>query len=218
MAIVQNPITGRSRKAFGNAVFSESYGQNTLRTKPFRYRDAQTPAQLSVREKIRVLTRLISQCVPVINEAYAGTTRSSSPYSRIIGINFKNAYTGEPPVLDHTKVVFCEFNGSTVDKVVLTATPDHGVHVAWDPNTTNPDELASYLTFLVIKTETNEVLTLRSVAQRSAGTVDFTVPKTWVGSKTALHIVSTDSVNLLKGYPRMIIKFKAGVDASSIIQ
>lgn len=34
MAIVQNPITGRSRNKFGTAVFSKQYGKNTMRAKP----------------------------------------------------------------------------------------------------------------------------------------------------------------------------------------
>ena len=218
MAIVQNPITGRTRNTFGNAVFSEQYGKNTIRSKPIRHKDANSPAQVTVRTKFRILVKLIPQVVPVINEAYAGTLRTMSPYNRIFTLNFKNAFTGGSTVLDHTKVVFCEFDGSTVSNVVLTTAPNQDVNVKWDPNTTNADELASNLTFILVNSTTNEVLTLRSVALRSAGSVDFTVPQSWVGSMTALHIVTTDSIHLLRGCPKMIIKFKAGVDAASIIQ
>ena len=31
MAIVQNPITGRTKKKFGSAVFSKQFGKNTMR-------------------------------------------------------------------------------------------------------------------------------------------------------------------------------------------
>jgi hypothetical protein len=120
--------------------------------------------------------------------------------------------------LDHSKVVFCDFEGSTVSNVVLTTSPKQKVHVEWDPNTTRRRELDTDLKFIVINTTTIEVLLFDSIAPRSAKTVDFKVPKSWVGSMIALHIVTTDSSQLLKGYPRMIIKFKAGVDAASIIQ
>jgi hypothetical protein len=34
MAIVQNPITGRTKKKFGTAVFSKQFGKNIMRSKP----------------------------------------------------------------------------------------------------------------------------------------------------------------------------------------
>ena len=36
MAIVQNPITGRTRKKFGTAVFSKHYENNTMRSRPIQ--------------------------------------------------------------------------------------------------------------------------------------------------------------------------------------
>ena len=218
MAIVQNPFIGPTRNSFGNAVFYTRNGKNIIRSKALTHRDAKTPDQMTVRSKFTIMVKLIKQVLPVINEAYAGTLAPAYPFNKVRSVNLKNAFTGEPPVLDHTKVVFCEFEGSTVSNVVLTTTPKQGVHVEWDPGTTKRRELESYLTFIVINTTSNKVLILDAIALRSAKTVDFTVPKTWVGSMIALHIITTDSSQMLRGYPKMIIKFKAGVDEASVIR
>ena len=42
MAIVQNPITARTKKKFGNAVFSKQFGKNVMRSKPMEVKNPQT--------------------------------------------------------------------------------------------------------------------------------------------------------------------------------
>jgi hypothetical protein len=218
MAIVQNPMTGNTRNSFGNAVFYERYGKGIMRSKPLDYKDPKTPGQLTCRSGFRSLVKLAQPVLSIINEAYAGTLTDMSPYNRFISLNSKGAYTGKPKVLDHTKVVFCEFDGSTVDNVVMTTTPKQGVHVVWNPNTTKSRELESYLTFILVNITTNEEHICKAIALRSAGVADFKVPDSWVGCMTALHIVTTDCSQLIRGLPTMIIKFKAGVDEASIIR
>jgi hypothetical protein len=218
MAIVQNPITGRTRKMFGTAVFSKQFGQNTMRTKPSGMKNPNTIGQATQRTKFSTIVNLIRQVIPIINDAYAGSLKNMSPFNKIVSINVKNAFTGDPPVLDQTKVVLCDFEGSTVDAVVLTSKPNQDLQVDWNPNTEDPDELASSLTFILINCSTNAVMIFPDIALRSAGTIDVTVPQTWVGNMTALHILSTDYSQLLAGYPKTIIKFKGGADTASTIQ
>jgi len=218
MAIVQNPITGRTKKKFGTAVFSRQFGKNVMRSKPMDVRNPNTIGQTTQRTKFSTIVNLIRQVIQIINDAYAGTLKNMSPFNKIVSINVKNAFTGDPPVLDQTKVVLCDFDGSTVDSVVLTAKPNQVLQFDWNPNTENPDELASSLTFILINCSTNAVMIFPDVALRSDATIEITAPQTWVGNMTALHILTYDYSQLLAGYPKTIIKFKAGADDASTIQ
>jgi len=218
MAIVQNPITGRTKKKFGTAVFSKQFGKNTMRTKPVDVKNPNTILQSKQRTKFSTIVSLIRQILPLINSVYAGTLKSMSPFNKIVSINVKNAFTGDPPVLDHTKVVLCDFEGSTVSNVTMTAQLNQVMDIAWDPNTTNPDESSTPLTMILINCSTNKVIIFPDVDPRSAGSSAITAPVSWVGAKTALHVVTVDYSQLIAGMPKKIVQFKAGCDTASIVK
>ncbi|PIY31613.1 MAG: hypothetical protein COZ08_08545 [Bacteroidetes bacterium CG_4_10_14_3_um_filter_42_6] len=218
MAIVQNPITGRTKKTFGTAVFSKQFGNNTMRSKAMDVRNPRTEGQVNQRNKFSIIVDLIRQVLPLINEVYAGSLTSMSPYNKITSINVKNAFVGEPPELDHTKVVLCDFTGSTVKNVTLTGQPDQVMDIAWDPNTTNADELASLLTFVLFNCSTNEAAIFRDAAARGDGMASVTVPDEWVDAQTSLHVLTRDFSQTLAGAPKGIVKFKGGADLSSVVK
>jgi hypothetical protein len=218
MAIVQNPITGRTRKMFGTAVFSKQFGQNTMRTKPSGMKNPNTIGQSTQRTKFSTIVGLIRQVLPLINSVYAGVVKNMSPFNKIVSINVKNAFTGDPPVLDHTKVILCDFEGSTVSNVTLAAQPNQVMDIAWEPNTTNSDELSTPLTLILINCVTNKVMMFPDVDIRSAGSTTITAPADWVGNQTALHVLTVDYSQIVAGNPKGIIKYKAGCDAASIVQ
>lgn len=218
MAIVQNPITGRTKKKFGTAVFSKQFGKNVMRSKPLEVKNPQTVGQVTQRNKFATTVDLVRQVLPLINEVYAGSLRKMSPFNKITSINVRNAFAGDPPVLDHTKVVLCEFEGSSVFNASLSAQPNQVMDITWDPNTQIPDELASMLTFVLFNCTTNKAMIYPDAAARADGSASVTVPIEWVGAMTALHIVTTDYTQFLSNTPKRVIKFKAGVDLASMVQ
>jgi len=218
MAIVQNPITGRTRNKFGTAVFSKQFGHNTMRTKPEGMKNPNTPAQASQRSKFLTVVYLIRQVLTLINAAYAGKIKNMSPFNKVVSLNLKNAFSGDPPELDHTKVVFCDLEGSTVTSVVLTAQPNQIMEVTWEPNSDNPDEQSSLLTFILINTRTNKVMIYPDAVSRNAGSTSITAPADWVNAPTALHVVTYDYSQMNSGQPQKIIQFKAGCDTASAVQ
>lgn len=217
MAIVQNPITGRTRKSFGTAVFSKSYGNNTMRTKAMDVKNPQTAGQMRQRGKFATIVDLIRQVLPLINMVYAGLLTTMSPFNKITSINLKNAFVGEPPVLDHSLVVLCDIVGSTVDNVTLTPQADQVMDIAWNPGTTNAEELASLISLVFFNTDTNKALIFEDVAARSVGAASVTFPIDWVGSPVVLHVVTTDVALVQAGKPGRIVKFKAGADLTKIV-
>jgi len=219
MAIVQNPITGRTRNKFGTAVFSKQFGQNTMRTKPAGMRNPNTPAQATQRLKFLTIVNLVRQVLLLINSVYGSTLKKMSPFNRIVSINLKNAFNGYPPVLDHTKVVFSEFEGSTISSVELTALPNQEIEVSWEPNSNDPDEMQTPLTFILINCSTNKVKLYPDVVVRNAGSFTITAPVEWVGDMTALHVLTIDYSQVASGgNPQGIIKFQHGCDAGSVVQ
>lgn len=218
MAIVQNPITGRTRKVFGTAVFSKQWGKNTMRTKALDVKNPRTEGQVKQRTKFSTIVALVKEVLPLINEVYAKSLKTMSPFNKITSINVKNAFVGEPPELDHTKVVLCNFMGSTVKNVTLVGQVDQVMDITWDPGTTDADELASLLTFVLFNCSINQAVTYRDVVARSVGLVSVTAPEEWVDDMTALHIMTTDYNQILANEPKRILKYKAGADASSIVK
>ena len=218
MAIVQNPITGRTKKKFGTAVFSKQFDKNTMRTKPISVRNPKTEDQVKQRTKFATTVELIKQVLGEINADYAGSINNMSPFNKITSINVKNAFTGTPPVLDQKKVVLCTFEGSTVDSVIITAEANQVMKIDWSPNTTVAEELASSISFVMFNCTSNESVYFHNVALRSAGTADVTVPKTWVGALTTIHIQTTDFSQILSNAPKQILKYKAQSDLANVVK
>lgn len=56
MAIVQNPVTGRSKNSFANAIFTTNLGQNVMRSKPLQVANPNTLPQQKARKKLSFLS------------------------------------------------------------------------------------------------------------------------------------------------------------------
>lgn len=217
MAIVQNPITGRTKKKFGTAVFSKQFGKNTMRSKPLEVKNPKTVGQVNQRSKFKTVVELIRQVLPLVNEIYAGSLKKMSPFNKVTSLNVKNAFTGDPPVLDHTKFRLCDFDGSSVNNVVLTGMPGQVMDITWDPHTNEQQELDTPLTFVLFNCNTNLSITFTDVALRSVGSASVTLPPSWVGDQTSLHVVTTDVHQKVKKDVMKLIKFKAGADPASVV-
>lgn len=189
-----------------------------MSSKPSNQKNPKTPAQLKQRSKMRTIIQFVRQVAPLIKLVYANILFDRSSFNKIVGINLKNAFTGDPPVLDHTKVVFCDLEGSTITGVEITAMPNHIMEITWDPNTGNPDEMASLLTFILVNCNTNRVMVYRDLVSRNAGSVSITVPSEWAGAMTALHVLTYDYSQIVLDKPQAIIKFQHGCDPGSTVQ
>jgi hypothetical protein len=99
-----------------------------MRSKPMEVKNQQTVGQVTQRNKFATTVDLVRQVLPLINEIYAGSLRKMSPFNKITSINVRNAFVGDPPVLDHTKVILCEFEGSSVFNASLSAQPNKVIY------------------------------------------------------------------------------------------
>jgi hypothetical protein len=206
MAIVENPRIGKARGRVGNVVFTTLYGQNILRTKPFSYKDAKTPAQLINRERHKKILLLLRQVLYYINAAYAGPVERMSPHNRVTSINMKNCFIANTPDIDPGKFVICDNEGSFVDNVVLTSTVANTLTATFDGNAQNDDEAADPVRAYGFDVAGNKIWLFDQAATRSTGTI--TLSKTEIsGLDIAVYLECLDRVNLLMEKPKHVIKY-----------
>jgi len=223
MAIVQNPITGRTRKKFGTAVFSKHYEQNTMRTRPMQVANPRTEGQVMQRSKFAQTVDLIRQVLPVVNDAYSNTLKNMSPFNKIVSLNAKNAFNEGSAELDYTKVQFCDNEGSSVRNVELTCEDDQLVTFTWDPNTAIQNELDAPVSIILVNCSKNKALNFANVALRSESAAAITAPVEWVGDVVAAYFNTTDfstSVPKADGAipAKKVIRFKAGADLAKTVK
>ena len=70
MAIVQNPITGRTKNKFANAVFSKQFGKNTMRSKALEVKNPNTPPQKNQRSKFKLMVHEGRKLLTLLRTAF----------------------------------------------------------------------------------------------------------------------------------------------------
>ena len=217
MAIVQNPITGRTRKKFGTAVFSKHYENNTMRSKPIQVANPRTEGQVLQRSKFAQTVDLIRQVLPVVNDAYSNTLKNMSPFNKIVSLNVKNIFAEGTNEIDYTKVQFCDNAGSNVRNVELTCEDDQVVSFIWEPNTINQAELDEPVSIILVNCIKNKAINYPAVALRSESAASVIAPVEWVGDMVAAYFNTTDyttsNPKVDGSIPKKkVISFKTGAD------
>lgn len=87
MAIVQNPITGKTRGKFATAVFSYTYEKNIMRAKVVQYHDKQSQSQLNLRSRFILLQRIASFIIVLIRIGFKFDSYVRSAYASFISFN-----------------------------------------------------------------------------------------------------------------------------------
>jgi hypothetical protein len=223
MAIVQNPITGRTRKKFGTAVFSKHYENNTMRSKPIQVANPKTEGQVRQRSKFAQTVDLIRQVLPVVNDAYSNTLKNMSPFNKIVSLNVKNIFAEGTNEIDYTKVQFCDNEGSTVRNVELTCEDDQVVSFIWEPNTINQAELDEPVSIILVNCTKNKAINFPAVALRSESAASIIAPFEWVGDMVAAYFSTTDYTTSNPkadgSIPKKkVIRFKAGADLAKNVK
>lgn len=90
MAIVQNPITGRSKNKFANAIFSTWNGLNVLRSKPLSVSNPNTVLQQNSRNKLSFMSKLAASLDETVRKGFKAVTQFMTPYNMFIKTNYSN--------------------------------------------------------------------------------------------------------------------------------
>ena len=84
MAIVQNPLIGRSKQQAGGMVFSKMYDKNVIRSKPFSYNDRNSDEQKTQRNFFKSITTMVSLMKDQARSFFYSQPTNKSAYSAIL--------------------------------------------------------------------------------------------------------------------------------------
>jgi hypothetical protein len=141
MAIVQNPLTGRSSGKFANAIFSKNYQKNIIRSKPIEVANPKTIAQELQRNRFKAAQAYVSMLLQLFRIGFYYGSDKSSAYARGVKIVLEQ----NPSAISNAFVVdplLVPLSNSKVDFIQnVTAGIDSGnIVIAYDI----PQELEDY--------------------------------------------------------------------------
>jgi len=96
-AIVQNPITGRTRGKFSTAIFSKWYNKNTMRSKPEVVRQPDSDEQLAQRQKFALVQKIIGNLLQAVRHGLSEYAIEKPAYNVALSHNLLHAVTGNYP-------------------------------------------------------------------------------------------------------------------------
>jgi hypothetical protein len=207
MAIVQNPIIGKAKQKFGNAVFSTQVGKNTLRTKPLSIKNPRSIVQVAYRNHLKTLVALLRPLKDDINTAYGSSVKGMSPFNRVISINMKQAFDDESNYIVGERLVLCDNEGSRPYSFVLSTTDKPGdVHLTWQSKPQNSAEASADMIFYIFNTQTNKIFKYHFPSHLSRNECTLSLGDQ---NGALLHIYSCtyDFLNFLDSRPRAIFTY-----------
>ena len=107
MAIVQNPITGRSSGTYAGAVFASQFGKNVLRSKPVSVSVSQSDASKLARQKFKALAQAVKELLPALNVFFTSKQFGMPISSYIIKQCYDEALSGtlDNVAVDYNKII-----------------------------------------------------------------------------------------------------------------
>ena len=184
MAIVQNPITGRSKNKFGSAVFATQYGKNTMRTKPIEVKNPKSPDQVNQRNKFSLMIATGRQILDTLKVSYKSEAVNMSAFNAFVSHNIKTAIIGTPGNYEVDYPSLLVSKGTLVKPLNPAATSATAATISrtWTPPLSSTDAANSdLLCCLNYNIDKNLWLAEITTTQRSVGTHQEAVPANWSG-------------------------------------
>ncbi|MFH0867289.1 MAG: DUF6266 family protein [Bacteroidota bacterium] len=196
MAIVQNPITGRTKKKFGTAVFSKQFGKNTMRTKPIEVRNPKTLLQRQQRSKFALMVELSRMFMGFIRIGFKQVSIGMSQFNTFMKSNIYNVITGTYPnyTIDFTKLIVTKGTLTGADGGTAAAASGRKVNIGWNDNSGTGDALATDKAMqLIINYDKGAVVQDTINKTRVDVTSQLTVPLSWVGDDVHVYLSFSDA-------------------------
>lgn len=159
MAVVQNPLIGRSRGKIGGAVFSSWKGLNVLKTKAESVEQPNTVAQQTQKNRMALMVQFARAAKPVIDIGYKEQAINKSEFNAFIGDNIMSATAAPtPPTVepDFTELKYSKgsLSDTAIDSIA-SADASADVTLSYSTALEAPDQAASDLAFAVCINTTN---------------------------------------------------------------
>jgi hypothetical protein len=198
MAIVQNPITGRTKKKFGSAVFARQFGKNTMRTKPIEVRNPKTLLQQQQRSKFSIMVALARLMMGFIRVSFKQTATTMSQFNMFVKSNISTAITGAFPnySVNFANLIISKGTLTGADGGTADAIAGHKVDIAWNDNSGNGDALATDNAMLLVINYVKGAIVQDTITKtRTNASIQLTVPASWVGDLVHAYIAFKTPAN-----------------------
>jgi len=184
MAIVQNPITGRSKQKMGNVVFSTIFGKNVLKSKPLTVANPRTDKQKTQREKFSAMIETLRIVLPFVKIGYKIVATGMSAFNKANMENIKVFLTGTTgAIVKHFDLLSVAMGSlSGVQSGAAVAAAGRKVTFSWDDNSGQGDAQATDIAMMIIVSDTKRNMVMDvALKTRADLTHEFTVPSIWIG-------------------------------------
>jgi hypothetical protein len=210
MAIVQMPFIKHARNKLANVVFYEQDGINIMRSAAFQPKNPKTEKQMLHRNRMTIISKLASQILPIIKEAYGSSLKKKKPYRRVVSVNLKTAFEEDSWEIDPTKLVICENEGNRPDSFEITVLEGKKIHITYKAYPQNLEEAALEMFFIYFDPAKNFIRKIFTSCMYNDQVADLVIPAE-KGSMIHLYACTQDNVELLDGKPRLIFTYCGAV-------
>jgi len=191
MAIVQNPITGRTKKKFGTAVFSKQFGKNTMRTRPIEVKNPKTLLQRQQRSKFSLMVELSRMIMVFLRIGFKQGAIGMSQFNVFMKANLSVVITGTFPnfSIDFTKLIVSKGTLASAENPSAVAATGNKVNLHWLDNSGSGNALGTDVVLALIINYTKKTIMQDLIsAMRGDEGLEFTVPAAWIGDQVHVYL------------------------------
>lgn len=219
MAVVQNPITGRTRQSFSTATFSKVYNQNVMRSKPSQVANPQTIGQTSQRTAFANVNTALKNLLPLIQIGYKNFQSKMAPFSFASKRSLNEAVSGVSGsrVVDYTKLSIADGKLTPLTLVSRTYTPGTGtLNVVFNSNIKNDYDDANDNVAIGVYTPENEYTYIdTAVGTRTDTNLNVILDDTKITANSVFFLFPWSNVASM-ATPK--VKFKAGAELAGKVK
>lgn len=149
MAIVSNPLIGKTKKSMGNVTFTTWKGINVLKDKAVNVANPKTPGQVLQRDKLRLLVAFYQYLSAAVMLGMKERAVKMSEYNAYVSANLRaNAFdnSGGALIIDNSKLIIADGSLTPTSILSVSASESSGnATITFDPtivgNQNNSDDL-----------------------------------------------------------------------------
>lgn len=185
MARIKKGIFDQPQGSLANLVFSSRNGVPYVRTKPERYRDANTPAQQAARARLSLISSLLRQLKPMLRSGFPETPSGKSSRDLAHRLNAGRALRGHWPdlAIDYPNVLVSHGSLLACSLHDVSLQPDGMLTLSWDtPDTAIGKQQGSDRVMItLLSPEPNQLCFYAGAGTRQERHTAVRVPDTFIG-------------------------------------
>jgi hypothetical protein len=132
MAKTGDNMMSHSTGSIGNAVYYTMHGKNFVRSKPSRYTDRKSEAQLIQRARMKAVTGFLTPFKDLIRITWAGEATGRAPYHAAKSELMRNALQGDyPDIQINQEAALLSKGPLPLPATVTVSVEDDGLLVEW---------------------------------------------------------------------------------------